>query len=66
MGFKNKKIDTRVAKTAPAKDFEDESVKNAEQDVRRRLTGNSRDLSNRFFTSMLNTTPNNQKKQTLG
>ena len=64
MGFRGKKVDTRVAKTAPAKDFEDESVKQAGENVRKRLGINSRVDANRFFTSIIGNTQASNKKQT--
>lgn len=61
------KIDTRVAKTAASTSFEDDSVKQAGENTRRRLSANSRDKSNSFWTSLLATQENNTGgKSTLG
>lgn len=62
-------VDTRVAKTAAATSFEDEEVKTAGTNTRRRLAAaNSRDKSNSFWTSLLSTNQQNGSggKNTLG
>lgn len=64
-------IDTRVAKTAAATTFEDEEVKIAGENTRRRLAAaNSRGKANAFWTSLVssNNAPNGQGggKSTLG
>lgn len=62
-------VDTRVAKTAAATSFEDEEVKTAGTNTRRRISAaaNSRDKSNSFWTSLLSTQQNSTGgKSTLG
>ncbi len=64
-------VDTRVAKTAAATTFEDEEVKSAGDNTRRRLAAaNSRSKANSFWTSLLaqNSTSASAPggKQTLG
>ena len=65
-------VDTRVAKTAAATTFEDEEVKNAGDNTRRRIAAaNSRSKANSFWTSMLvqngsNGASSGGNKQTLG
>ena len=64
-----KNVDTRVAKTAAATSFEDEEVKVAGTNTRRRISmsANSRDKSNSFWTSLLSTQQNSTVgKSTLG
>lgn len=58
----------KVAKTAAATTFEDESVKVAGDNTRRRIAANSRNMSNKFWTSLLagGSSGGNQKKSTLG
>ena len=66
---KGSKVDTRVARTTAATTFEDESVKVAGDNTRRRLAAaNSRDKSNSFWTSLLSTNQQNGSggKNTLG
>lgn len=47
-------VDTRVAKTAPATSFEDETVKLAGGNTRRRIrAANSRDAANSAWVSFL-------------
>ena len=64
--------DMRVAKTSAATTFEDEEVKNAGDNTRRRIAAaNSRSKANSFWTSLLAQNSNNSAsfgsgKQTLG
>lgn len=59
---------TKVAKTAAATTFEDEDVKIAGDNTRRRIAAaNSRNKANSFFTSMFaNQNQNGGNKTTLG
>lgn len=68
MGKGSSNVDTRVAQTTAATTFEDESVKTAGDNTRRRLAAaNARDKSKMFYTAMLNNKPaTNTQKQTLG
>ena len=63
-------VDTRVAQTTAATTFEDDSVKTAGDNTRRRLAAaNARDKSKTFYTAMLtkqNGQYGNNQKQTLG
>lgn len=63
-------VDTRVAKTAAATSFEDEEVKNAGDNTRRRIAAaNSRNKANSFWTSLLSRSGSgdySNNKQTLG
>ena len=57
----------KVAKTAAATSYEDEEVRNAGDNTRRRLAAmNSRDKTKSFWTAMVNTQGNNNGKTTLG
>lgn len=61
----------KVAKTAAATTYEDETVKNAGDNTRRRIAAaNSRDKSNSFWTSLVNSKASGGagagQKQTLG
>ncbi len=60
----------QVAKSVPATTYEDDSVKIAGDNTRRRIAAaNSRSNSNAFWTSLIaanNTSQNGQKKNTLG
>lgn len=63
-------IDTRVAKTAAATTFEDEEVKIAGDNTRRRIAAaNSRGKANAFWTSLISSNGNQNGqggKSTLG
>lgn len=60
--------DVKIAQSAPAVTYEDESVKAAGENTRRRIrAANSRDNSNKFWTSLLtNTNSGGKQKTTLG
>ena len=47
-------VDTRIAKTAPAKTYEDESVQNAGANMKRRIaSANSRQNEKTYWTAMM-------------
>lgn len=57
----------KVAKSTPASTMQDENIQAAGDDVRRRLAAaNGRDKSNLFFTSLLQSTSQGGKKNTVG
>lgn len=70
MGKGGGKVDTRVAQTTAATTFEDENVKVAGDNTRRRLAAaNSRGKSNSFWTSLLSSQQGGNSvggKNTLG
>lgn len=53
MGKFNSGGTVQVAKTAPATTYENEDVKTANENTRRRLAANSRNASNLYWTSLL-------------
>lgn len=53
MGKFNSGGTLQVAKTAPATTYENEDVKTANENTRRRLAANSRSASNLYWTSLL-------------
>lgn len=66
-------VDTRVPKTVAATTFEDEQVKQAGENTRRRIAAaKSRDASNSYWTSLLSYSDTSgrssgaRNKQTLG
>lgn len=69
MGFGSSSSAVKVAKATPAATMQDENVKAAGDDTRRRLAAaNGRDKANSFFTAFIssnNSSPSG-KKQTMG
>lgn len=65
---KGPSVDTRIAKTTAPVSFEDEQIKTAGDNTRRRIAvANSRTKSNAFWTSLLSSGQQNQNgKSTLG
>lgn len=68
MGFGGgSKSAVKVAKATPAATMQDDSVQAAGDDIRRRMAAaNGRDKSNLFFTSLLQSTSQGGKKNTVG
>lgn len=68
MGFPGRSKSVTVAKSTPASTMQDENIQAAGDDVRRRLAAqNSREKSNLFFTSLLQSqNSQNGKKNTVG
>lgn len=67
MGLPGGSKSVTVAKSTPASTMQDENIQAAGDDVRRRLAAqNSREKSNMFFTSLLQSTSQGGKKNTVG